>query len=241
MEPRTYIKTLTASAAALASAGRRHLSAPVQGCPGWKVADVVTHVGGVHRWAATAVRTGQRPANFTPPPEGTVGEELVVWGEQGATEIIDALRSADPDADMWTFGPPRTARFWLRRQAHETAVHAWDATDAVGDPLPLDPDMSADGVDEFLDVLLPRWREARPGTWSGETIHIHRTDGDGEWLVRLGAEGATMVERAHGKGDMAVRGPATDLLLWAQNRHADGLEFLGDTRLARRWAEEIAF
>ena len=47
---------------------------------------------------------------------------------------------------------------------------------------------------------------------NGETLHFHRTDGDGEWLVRLTPDGPE-VERAHAKGDVAVRGSASDLLL----------------------------
>ena len=241
MEPDTYIDGIARYAAALWAAGRRAIDADVPSCPGWQVADVVRHVGGVHRWAAGNVRTGQR-TEFAAPPEGTQGEALVAWGEAGTAELVATLKAADPDADVWTFGLPHSVRFWLRRQAHETSVHAWDAAAATGLPLTLDPEMAADGVDEFLTVMLPRWlTRQESATWAGETIHVHRTDGEGEWNITLGPAGAVEVERAHGKGDAAVRGPAVELLLWSYNRRpATGLELFGDKRLVlERWPAEI--
>ena len=70
--------------------------------------------------------------------------------------------------------------FWSRRQAHELAVHRWDAQLAAGAPQPIDRALAADGIQELFDIL-----PARPGgapTGNGETMHLHCTDGDGEWL-----------------------------------------------------------
>ena len=243
MEPDTYIESIIDHAAVLWAAGRAGIDRDVPSCPGWEMSDLVRHVGGIHRWAAANVRTGQRSELAAPPP-GTQGEALVAWGEEGTAELVDALRAADPDADVWTFGLPRSVRFWLRRQAHETAVHAWDAANATGRPLTLGPDLSADGVDELLTVMLPRWFSRQEDvTWAGETIHLHRTDGEGEWNVTLGPAGAVAVERAHGKGDAAVRGPAAELLLWGYNRGTvAGLEVFGEERLvSQRWPAEIHF
>ena len=68
------------------------------------------------------------------------------------------------------------------------------------------------------DVLVPRWVRGNPEDWAGESYHLHRTDGDGEWLVRLGPDGVVEAERAHAKGDVAVRGSAEDLWLWTTGR-----------------------
>jgi len=239
LEPAAYLDTIATAAPALLEAGRQSLVAPVPSCPGWVVRDVVAHLASVHRWAATAVTNppGERP-DFTEAPS----DGLLEWAGQQAQLLLDALRTTDPDKDVWTFGPPRSVRFWLRRQAHETVMHAWDATAAVGTPIAFDATMAADGVAEFVEIWLPRGLKRKPGSWAGETVHLHRTDGDGEWLVRLGPDGETEVERSHAKGDLAVRASAADLLLWMTNRIDDGrVEIFGDPTLVARWRAEIAF
>jgi uncharacterized protein (TIGR03083 family) len=243
LAPSTYTETIQAAAAALIAAGRTDLAAPVTTCPGWRVADVVSHMACVHQWAATAVRSPgtDRPA-FPDPPQGLQGAAFVDWAEEQASGLLRALASTDPDTEVWTFGPPRTVRFWLRRQAQETAVHAWDATSAIGAPFAMAPDVAADGVSEFVDLWLGRGLKRSPGTWNGESVHLHRTDGEGEWLVRLGPAGAVEVEHSHAKGDLAVRAPAADLLLWMTNRIGlDRVEAFGDVTLADQWRAEIAF
>ena len=52
-------------------------------------------------------------------------------------------------------------------------------------------------------------------------------------------DGALVATREHAKGDLAVRGPASPLLLWAYNRvpaGTDGLESFGDPALLDGWA-----
>lgn len=54
--------------------------------------------------------------------------------------------------------------FWIRRMAHETAVHRVDAAQAVGERWRVDPELAADGVAEALELWLG-WapRLAAPG------------------------------------------------------------------------------
>ncbi len=66
-------------------------------------------------------------------------------------------------------------------------------------------------------------------------MHLHRTDGDGEWMFAGDGEGGVTVTHEHGKGDAAVRGTAANLLLWIWGRPADGLECFGDAEVAARW------
>ena len=73
----------------------------------------------------------------------------------------------------------------------------------------------------------------------GETLHFHATDGDGEWLVRLEADGPVFT-REHSKGDVAARGTASDLLLFAYGRvSVDQLDVFGDASLLTRWRELV--
>ena len=85
------------------------------------------------------------------------------WAEQQAHLVLDALDTADPDSSCWTFGEPRSRRFWFRRQALETAVHAWDVQQAVARPGPIAPELAIDGIDEFLTLMLPRQLKQQPG------------------------------------------------------------------------------
>lgn len=243
--PDQHLHALDASAHALVESARGALDRPVPACPDWDVADLVVHVGQIWAWAAEVVGTGAR-AEREPNPEDRSEAALLEWATVRAERIVAALGAADPDGDCWTFGEPRSVRFWFRRQALETVLHAWDVAQAArpGAADTIDPEVAADGLDEHLSVLVPRSLRQNPGDWSGETFHLHRSDGEGEWLVRLGPEGAVAVERRHGKGDVALRASAEALWLWATNRaplDALGIECFGDGSLAERWRAQIAF
>jgi len=74
---------------------------------------------------------------------------------------------------------------------------------------------------------------------AGESIHLHCTDGDGEWLVRLGAD-AVVVTREHAKGDVALRAPASELLLFLWGRRdASAGEVFGDASVLERWQQLV--
>jgi ubiquinone biosynthesis protein UbiJ len=120
--------------------------------------------------------------------------------------------------------------------AHETAVHRADGQLTVGIRPVIDPVIAADGIDEWLGFLAePDNGEGRASLagLQGKMLHVHVTDpgvAGGEWMIRPTAGGAT-VEAGHGKGDVAVRGPASDLLLVLMRRLPPGdpaVEVLGD-------------
>jgi uncharacterized protein (TIGR03083 family) len=241
MDPVAHLDALQRESAAMTEAARRGVSAAVPSCPGWTVADLVHHTGGVHRWVTQIVE--QRPAEgdgfrdirrAAPPPD----EELADWFAAGADALQTTLRAADPADAAWTWTRrANDVAFWYRRMAQETAVHRWDAQAAHGDAQPVESELAADGADEFLEMFLPglRNREADP-PMAGERFHFHRTDGPGEWLVAFGEDGRIAVTREHAKGDVAVRGPASDLLLFVWGRTGeDQLEVFGDASLLDRW------
>ena len=129
MEVSQLIEQLQADGDRLTSlAGTVDLAANVPTCPDWTVADLLHHLGGVHRWAAGFVRgVGRQPENGDleqlvggwPPNDG-----LAVWFREGHASLVEALLSAPPDLDTWTFmDAPSPLAFWARRQAHETAIH----------------------------------------------------------------------------------------------------------------------
>jgi uncharacterized protein (TIGR03083 family) len=228
------------SAAFVAASTAASGDARVPSCPDWAVDDLVRHVGTVQRWAAGMVeQRATEPASRGESDAPADRDALLDWSREGSARLVTVLRATPPETQLWTFSGQGVARFWSRRQAHEIALHRVDAQLAAGNPEPIDSDLACDGIDEFFDVIAPfRLRERMIG--DGETFHFHRTDGDGEWLVRLTPEGPE-IERAHAKGDVAVRGGASDLLLVLRNRAGlDAVEVFGDAQLVARWHELAA-
>ena len=157
---------------------------------------------------------------------------------QSADLVADAVAATDPVAAAWNFaGQPQLAGFWPRRQVHETTIHRWDAELATGTPGPIDTEAAVDGIDEYLVVMAPVAFGGKDGLDIGGSLHLHCTDADGEWTIRTD-DGVYRVERAHAKGDAAVRGPASTLFLVLWGRlpiDADGVEMFGDRDVVDRW------
>jgi uncharacterized protein (TIGR03083 family) len=222
--------------AAAAAAG---VEAAVPSCPEWRIADLLAHVGRLHRWIAAIVEgDGEHPSDHwsdaEPPPEA----ERLAWFADGVELIADVLLGAEPSTPAWSWTTDNTAGFWARRQANETAVHRWDAQLAAGAAQPIERELAVDGVDEFF-YLLPYWRGASSLPVSGETMHLHATDGEGEWLVRLGADGL-VITREHAKGDVALRAPASHLLLFLWGRaDPSAADVFGDASILDRWQELV--
>jgi uncharacterized protein (TIGR03083 family) len=229
-----YIDFVRDDGQRLAVAARRDMKAQVPSCPEWNVSDLVEHTGYVHRHIAEYLRreTVER-SDGAPDVEEAPSDDggLLAWYGAGLSALEALLTNIPPDAPRWTWWPPdNTAGFWRRRMALETAVHRWDAEDASGTAEAIDPELAADGVDEFLDIHVPADEtlyQGPPGT-----VHIHRTDGEGEWVVSLTPGSMPQVTHGHEKGQAAVRGEASDLLLfvWRRKRPED-MEVFGDSNL----------
>ena len=162
------------------------------------------------------------------------------WRVADLVGHVGRLADAGPDVELWTWTNDRTTGFWARRQANETAMHRIDAQLAAATPQPVEHALAVDGIDELFD-LIPFWSSAGRVRGNGEKIHFHCTDGDGEWLAVLGADGLT-VTREHAKGDVAARGTASNLLLFLYGRTAaDNLEIFGDASLLARWRDLVSW
>ena len=164
MEIADHIACLRSEGELLAEAAERSpLTAPVPTCPGWRIRDLLAHLGFVHRWATRYVAEGRTEATSEPGEEEIIrlapaDESLVGWFRAGHARLVSVLAAADPTARCWTFLPaPSPLAFWARRQAHETAIHRVDAQLAAAaaaapgadlDPFPAG--LAADGVDELV-------------------------------------------------------------------------------------------
>ena len=143
--------------------------------------------------------------------------------------------TAEPDATAWGFTPSREASFWQRRMAQETLVHRWDAEKAAGDVTPMPPELARDGIDEYLAVGL-RYSGRRPERdYPTESLHLHCTDTEGEWMLVGQGINAFTVTHEHGKGDAAVRGTSEDILLWIWGRPDVDVQIFGDESVAATW------
>lgn len=235
MDPDALLMHYRSGGTALAAAARVGLDEQVPSCPDWSVSDLVGHVGSVHAWvlACLASAPDDRPrfSDIAGPP----ADGLIDWYVAVHRELGDAMAAGDLNHVVPSWAGAVPIRWWLRRQAHEVAVHRWDGERAHGEPAPIDAPLAVDGIDEFLDVFVPRLGAKLAGT--GETIHLHATDIDGEWLVERAADGS-QVTRGHAKGDVAVRGTASDLLLLLWGRRDVGdLETFGDRSVFESWQE----
>jgi len=223
---------------------------PVPTCPGWTLADLVAHVGRGHRWAAMLVR--RRATSLVPQPEVDLppgADRQADWLLAGAGSLAAAIRSAGPQAAVWSWADDRTAGFWLRRLTHETVIHRLDAVLAVGHPVSLAADLAADGVSDLLTSIHTLSANGDDPVFAGlrgagETLHFHATDGGlgeaGEWFVRRTPQ-RVLWQHGHQRADVAVRGPAVDLLLVLNRRATTGVEVIGDERLFEHWLRHSVF
>lgn len=212
-------------------------------CPGWTLRQLVRHVGRGDRWAATIARTGA-PADPREVVGGKPGDDVDGWLRESPRTLLDAVAAAGPDTSVWTFLGPRPAAWWIRRRLHESTVHRADAALALGVAYEIDPGLAADGVSENLELLAARPDGDQPLP-AGTVLHLHATDDGlgsaGEWLVR-GADGGVEWEHGHGKGAVAVRGSAADLLLAVTRRiPASDVEVLGDAAVFDTWLARTVF
>lgn len=224
--------------------------ATVPTCPDWTVAELADHLGGIHRWVVHLVEhritepTGRRHLGLTPAPTDGTAADLADHLVEGMRSLVDALRSVDGDEPVWGWGGD-TAGWWSRRQLHETLVHRIDAQLAAGDdgwPATVPPEVAVDGIDEMLaNVVASAAFSPDVAELRGEgTIHLHATDADGEWMITLTPDGFE-VTREHGKGTVAARGAAADLLGALYQRGAtDRLEVFGDADLLSWWITKSA-
>lgn len=222
-----YVGALRRDGEALAAAAAGNLEASVPGCPGWSVQDLVVHTGEVHRfWSQIAERRLQDPRDVDRARNKPGDGPLLEWFRDGVAHLADIIERADSTEPIWSWSAQKNIAFMQRRMPQETAVHRWDAESAAGAAESIEPELARDGVDEFFDIFLPAEESSFDGR--GETIHLHQTDGGGEWVLELGPE-RVQVERGHRKGDVAVRGTGSDLLLMLWRRiPLSAVEVIGD-------------
>lgn len=234
MDTADHLEALARDSAGFrAAAVRAGLQAPVEFCPGWTVADLVWHLAEVHLFWGFIVTTRAKDPDAYVEPERVADHELLATFDENVAALTDTLSTTPADTVVWTWTTDHTVGFVRRRMAHETAVHRWDAERAAGGEHEIEAPLASDGIDEFLQhVYGNRWAEQEP---VGGSVHIHCGDVPGEWTVRPSGDGFE-VTREHAKGDCALRGAASDLLLTLWRRVGlDAIDVVGDAAVAQRF------
>ncbi|MFF6642195.1 maleylpyruvate isomerase family mycothiol-dependent enzyme [Streptomyces althioticus] len=235
------------------------LSRAVPTTPDWTLEQLVRHLGGALRWVALMVRTGaekETPEEDVPGFDGPEarGDAAVLdaWLAESGDLAVGALREAGPDARVWSWAGIENAGFWARRMTHEVTVHRADATLAAGLPYEVAPEVAADAVDEWLEIVEWAQRTLPDDEVHGlrgplRTIHLHATDtgpeAEAEWLIRLDEEGVSW-SRDHGKATVALRGPLTWVLLAFYRRiplDDARIEVLGERAVLEHWLDRATF
>lgn len=215
----TYLAAIrTQSEELLGAARQAGPDAEVGTCPPWTVRALVAHAAGAQAWAADATRAeaGTRPPGFREPPTGW--EALLDWSRECREELIARLEDVGPDAACWTFrSAPSVTGVWARRAAHETAMHRIDAEFARAgsidpDALPsllFDSEFAADGIDEYLAVILPTAVRRRDMSGASGRVLFHAADAGRAWLVTMEPDQQPVVqEGTEVDADATVAGTA---------------------------------
>lgn len=238
-----YLHLINVELARLGTVEAGHLDAPLPHIDGWTVHAVVGHTGWLCRYVDLCLQSDpdQPPARASV-PEPPAGPAVLDWFQEGRAAVTKRANSADLNALRPTFTGPQPARWWMRRLANEASMHRWDAFAASGSPEAIDSWLAGTGIDEVFEVFAPLRLQFPVLDAAGKTIHLHATDLDGgEWTVQIGSDDLTW-ERAHEKGDVAARGPVSDLLLMLWSRIPPSrLELFGDSTILDRWQAAANF
>lgn len=221
------------------------LDASVPTCPGWRVRDLVTHQGLVHRWATATVRGVAARPDADVEAEAATASDLLDWFDDGLVELLNALAAAPVDLDVpfFLFDAPPPRQAWTRRQCHETTIHAIDAMAAkLGraprpDELWFAPALARDGIDELLLGFAPRpkYRPRRP---EPAEIAVTTDDGLGAWTLSIGPDGCSAQVGALETADTRVTGSARSVYAGLWNRGRDYV-VTGDAAVLESFLDQL--
>ena len=196
-------------------------------CAPMTVEDLFGHLGRIYTGVRSWVLDGRRPDDWPVPATAA----SVDWMTAAAHELISVLlpRQARSKCATWC-ATDRTAGFWFRRMAHETAVHRVDVAQALGAIWNVDDELGTDGIDEAIEL----WLGTRTGTavnGSGKTVRL--TTDTHHWFLRPLSE--TVDFPTGGPADATVSGDTAAVWAWVWGRTdaAHPVEISGDAAAAQ--------
>lgn len=121
---------------------------------------------------------------------------------------------------------------------NEYIIHGYDLGPSIANPRPV-PEWFIDRALGDAITMLTRLHQRSPRKGGSARFHLHRTDGEGEWMV-IAANGEAVAQPGHDKGDAAFRGSGESLywVLMGRGRpHEIGVEVFGEPELAAAFKE----
>jgi uncharacterized protein (TIGR03083 family) len=177
--------------------------ARVPGCPDWRLNDLVWHLSEVQRFWAWVVRTQAPDPSTYVEPLRHPDDELLGFLAAVSAELETVLAGADPAQRVWTWAPQQDVAFVLRRQVQEATVHTVDVEQVLGNVHPIPADVGLDGLDEWLEVIVPGKLPGGPPP-DAHPVVLHAVDADAERTLFPGTKPFPIA---------ALTGTAGDLLL----------------------------
>ena len=230
------VEAIRRESEAFASAAERgDLTTRVPSCPDWTLGDLVWHLTDVQWfWTQIAGRALLSREDVGPRPEPPASDDHLVGGfREGAAALVEVLEEADPGLRLWSWAGGQQDITWVRRrQAHEAAIHRWDAEATVGDPGPIEGSLALDGIDEWVEWM------ADPDELSSAApvmVRLVASDREAARVLRVEADG-TFASEPQGQPDGTITASASDLdlLLWRRVAPAD-VSIVGDRSAVERF------
>jgi uncharacterized protein (TIGR03083 family) len=194
--------------AAAEAARQKGWTAHVAGCPDWNLADLVWHLAEVQNFWAWVVGTRAEDPSGYAEPDRVPDDELLGFLAGRSAELEAVLAGAEPGERVWTWAARHDVAFVLRRQAQEAVVHTADVEQVLGDVRPIPPDVGLDGLDEWLEVMVPAALPGGPPEQAHPVV-FHAVDADAERTLFPGTRPFPIA---------ALTGTAGDLLLTVWRR-----------------------
>ena len=123
LHPPKYLELLRRSIDDMTALSTGNLDVAVSDCPGWKISDLLGHVGQVFAMVdaivipRSQVRVG--PGDEIRPADG---QDVLEWFAARAGSMLNTLENTDPSETLWTWSDRQDAVD--RRAAHERATRA---------------------------------------------------------------------------------------------------------------------
>ena len=228
LTPARYLELIASDARRLAAVAAGHLDDPVPTCPGWTVADVVTHTGEVYHHKVACTLLGRRPTEDEYAHAPAEGEDLLEWFDASLATLLETLGSRTPESPAFTwYDPDQSVGFWIRRMAQETVIHRVDAEAAVGAVTAADEALAIDGIDEALQLFLSYAIGADPDeeldVYAGRSLQVRTGSWAWQVTVDLTTDRADRIPLTRGAkpAQATVSAEPSELLLWVWGRRPD--------------------
>jgi len=224
-------------------------------CEGWTAANIVAHVVTGDQlvrglvWDATGKGRGGQdlPVDFADRHKrfevastwepAKLKENARTESEQTVAAIAEAAQQSPEAIVTMPIGPvPIPVLRGMR--LNEYIIHGHDLGPAIGRSI-ASPDWFFDRALADAVTRMVRLHPRSPHRGKSASFHLHRTDGDGEWILRADG-GEAVAEPGHAKADVAMRGSAEGLywvLMGRGKPEEHGVEVHGDPKLAAAFKE----